>query len=250
MQKRGCGALAGCACLVLVVPARGQEIRSTRIHLEAGAVWAARNVARIPGDTGDRFPLTGLIRGGGGYGRVTAWHPLDGGQGLRLVIAPLRVHGTGPLAQPIRFEGQTFSAGVPTRATYQFHSYRLSWWRRLSRDPRAEWRIGATLKIRDAEVALRQGERAAASKNIGLVPLLHGGGDLQVAPGWRLLLDFDGLAAPQGRAADLGVQVGFQPAPGWLMTAGYRTLEGGADNRRVFSFAWLNYLAFGLGYGF
>jgi hypothetical protein len=60
-----------------------------------------------------------------------------------------------------------------------------------------------------------------------------------------LLFDLDGLAAPQGRAFDGSLQVGWQASPNYDLSIGYRTVEGGAKNSTVSTFAWVHYLVFG-----
>ena len=52
----------------------------------------------------------------------------------------------------------------------------------------------------------------------------------------------DALAGGPGRAEDLAIKLGHRPAPGWVVSIGYRMVEGGADVEEVYSFAWLHYL--------
>jgi hypothetical protein len=61
-----------------------------------------------------------------------------------------------------------------------------------------------------------------------------------------VLFDADALAAPQGRAEDVLLAFQVRPREGISLYAGYRTVEGGADNDEVFSFAWFHYGAIGL----
>ncbi|MFX8731599.1 hypothetical protein ABTM48_20655, partial [Acinetobacter baumannii] len=65
------------------------------------------------------------------------------------------------MATPSTFVDQTFGAGT-VDATYQFNSYRLTY-----RKPwKGGWAIGATLKVRDAEISLQQGATAATERNV------------------------------------------------------------------------------------
>jgi len=237
---------------MLSAPAGAQDAIPTArysVELEGGATWQARNVARIPGDGGTYFslrPLTGS--GPDAFWRVTIIGRVRARQEVRAVWAPLRASGTGTLAQETRFDGQTFAAGVVTDGYYRFDSPRLTYrWRVTPPDARGAFWIGATALIRDAEVRLTQGPLSASDSNVGVVPLLHLAGDWPLAPRWRLLFDLDALAAPQGRAFDGGVRVARDVAPGWWASAGLRTLEGGADNDRVFNFAWFQFLSLGVG---
>lgn len=60
---------------------------------------------------------------------------------------------------------------------------------------------------------------------------------LRFAPRWRGVLDFEGLAAPQGRAIDLALKVAYDATPRLAVNAGYRLLDGGADNDDLYTFA-------------
>lgn len=51
----------------------------------------------------------------------------------------------------------------------------------------------------------------------------------------------DGLAAKQGRAFDIALKLKYQFSKNRTIGAGYRMLEGGADVKDVFSFAWFHY---------
>ncbi len=53
-----------------------------------------------------------------------------------------------------------------------------------------------------------------------------------------------------GRAVDVALTVSHEFDSGWYAAAGYRTLEGGADNDEVYTFAWLHYAQIDLGYRF
>ncbi|MCS6777932.1 MAG: hypothetical protein RMJ43_13555 [Chloroherpetonaceae bacterium] len=246
--------LAGLCAILLSAPvaSRAQESRPLwRIHLETGPVWQGRNEVQVPGDTGTRFGLNRLI-GAGPFAsvRLNALTAPDRRTGWRFIYAPFRIDGTGTLDGPTAFAGSTFAPGIPARGIYQFNSYRVSYWYRFHRSQRMVWRAGLTLKIRDALIALEQNGQYASEYDLGLVPLIHLSGEYHFAPRWHLLVDFDGLAAPQGRAFDLGVHLGYDLSPRLTLTLGYRTLEGGADNRTVYNFSWFNYLNTGLLYRF
>ncbi|QKT04737.1 hypothetical protein HUS23_13420 [Ectothiorhodospiraceae bacterium 2226] len=218
---------------------------SEHVVLESGALWQSRNDVRIPGDSGDRFALDD-ITGAGPFlhTRVTVNFALAERHSLRLVYAPLTISESGVLSEPVAFAGENFEAG-PVRARYQFNAPRVTWRYALSeRDDRRLW-IGFTGLVRDAEVHLRQDGRSARDTDIGFVPLLHFAGEYALTPRWQLEFDFDGLAAPQGRAFDLGVRLAYQLDADWQLFGGYRMLEGGVDNDNVYNFAWFNYLTIG-----
>lgn len=216
-------------------------------HLELSSVQQAYNTARIPGNTGTTFSLRDLIGTGERHaGRLTAWLPLNENHGLRFLIAPLGFSGTGQLPTPVAFQGKTFTAANPTFGSYQFNSYRVSYWSTVRQTPTETWRLGGTLKARDAKIALQQGSTQASSYNFGLVPLVYLGGERRLSEQWSVLVDADGLAAPQGRAFDVSLALAYATGPKTKITLGVRTLEGGADNERVYNFARLNYLSLGV----
>jgi hypothetical protein len=224
---------------------------SAEIELEAGAAWQTRNDVAVPGDTGTRFALDDVTGSGPfAFARLNAAWNLAGRHGLRFVIAPLSFDGTGTLPYPVDFAGSTFEAGVPTDARYRFDSYRATYRYRVHDGGGWRWWIGGTLKVRDAAISLGQAGISAEKTNFGVVPLFHAAGEGEVGAHWRFVLDFDGLAAPQGRAFDIALKMVRDFESGWSVGAGYRTLEGGADNDEVYSFAWLHYALVSASYRF
>jgi hypothetical protein len=214
--------------------------------LEAGAAWQVRNVVRIPDEGGTRFPLTDLGRGPAFAPRVQLGVAL-GRHDVRALWAPLRIGVTGTLSSPVRFQDRTFAAGVPTDGWYRFDSYRLTWRYAVVDRPALSLKLGATGKIRDASIRVRQAGGESVRSNVGFVPLLHAALDWRFAGPLRLLVDLDALAAPQGRAEDLGVFVGWPATEHVLLRAGWRTVEGGvAGGGGVYNFAWVHYAAAGV----
>jgi hypothetical protein len=112
------------------------------------------------------------------------------------------------------------------------------------------WMIGATLKIRDAKVLLRQGGTTRSKSDLGVVPLLNIYGKENLGNGFTLITDFDGSWAPQGRAFDLSLQIGYDINEDWQIRIGGRVLEGGADVPAVYNFTQLNYLTIGTSFRF
>jgi len=87
-------------------------------------------------------------------------------------------------------------------------------------------------------------------KNTGVVPLLALEGQWRFAPGWYGLLNFEGLAAPQGRAIDAALKIGYDVTPHITVAGGYRILDGGADNDDVYTFARFDSAVLGLTWRF
>lgn len=210
--------------------------------LEGSAVYQVRNDVRVPSG-GTTFSYKNLLGSGPKLGgRLTVLFHQSKDQGWRFVYAPLTISGSGKLTQTTEFNGSTFQAGVETDGSYRFDSYRLSYWRRT----RGDWRFGYTLKVRDAEVSLRQGSIYERFKNTGLVPLIYLGGERRIDDRSRVLFDFDGLAAPQGRALDLAVFYARTVSSGAEAFVGFRALEGGADNDQTYNSALITYLSAGV----
>jgi len=234
--------------LAAAAPLTAQEAAPTPdarwiVEAEGGPVWQSYNDVEIPNDgTATRFSLHDLA-GAGPWpaGRIYVTWNLGNRNGLRLLLAPLTLTGTGAPGEPVDFAGATYAAGRPTDATYTFNSYRLTYRYRIHRGARTTAWIGVTAKIRDAVIRLEQGGTASEKTDLGLVPLLHVAGEWRFAPRWRLGLDADALAGGPGRAEDVALKLGRDLSPHWSVHAGYRMVEGGADVTEVYTFAWLHY---------
>jgi hypothetical protein len=212
------------------------------VEVEGGPAWQSYNDVEIPNDgTATRFSIRDAL-GSGPWpaGRIyLTWNPA-GRHGLRLLLAPFSVSEAGILDGPVDFAGASYVPGA-ARATYTFNSYRLSYRYRFRDSDRVTAWVGFTGKVRDAEIALEQGTTASRRDDLGFVPLLHLAGEWRVAPGWRLSADADALAGGPGRAVDAAVKAGYDLGENWTLSAGYRTVEGGADVSSVYTFAWLHY---------
>ena len=169
---------------------------------------------------------------------------------LKFVAAPLRVTGSGTFNQTVTFAGSTFAAGTSTEGSYKFDTYRLTY--RYKFLDKSNWRLraGATLLLRDAEIELEQNGFKTSDSNFGIVPLLSLAADWSLTDRWVAILDFDGLAGGPGRAFDVAIKLQYDLTDRWRSGAGYRILEGGADNDEVYNFAWFNYVFFSVGYRF
>ena len=234
--------LPGAAALVVLSPVAAQaddgDVPKPSLTLELGATWQLRNTVQIPNEPPNtRFGLDELT-GEGPYpaGRVMLDWPLGGKHHLRFIIAPLGIEETGTSSEPIVFQDTTFAAGE-VRATYRFDSYRATYRYVFHDSANWTWSGGATLNVRDAEIGLKQGDLRRTKSNTGLVPLLALYGEWRFAPGWTGVFDFEGLGAPQGRAIDAALKIGYDVSPRVNLAAGYRFLDGGADNDELYTFA-------------
>lgn len=241
-----------CACVAWACgPREGERYSRLQIELEAGPVWQSRNDVAIPGDTGDQFALDDLAGAGPfPYGRIIVDWNIAQRHSVRALVAPLELSGTDTLDRSVSFDGTTFAAGQRTKATYKFNSYRLTYRYLLGCGCDWSFHVGVTAKIRDAKIELQQGDLSARNTDLGFVPLLHLGFEKRLSKRWRFAADFDGAAAPQGRAFDLAAKLYYDVDDHWSLGMGYRMIEGGADNDTVFTFAWLHQAVFSVAYRF
>ncbi len=243
LRRGSIGVLVLGTALLVPAVAGGQSAPGWRFELEGGPAWQSYNDVEIPNDgTGTRFSLYDLA-GGGPWPAArlyVTWNPTDR-HGFRLLVAPFSLTETGTPTGPIRFAGADYAAGEPSRATYTFNSYRVSYRYRFHAGARTTAWVGFTAKLRDAVIALEQGSTRSEKTDLGFVPLLHLAGDWRLAPRWTLSLDVDALAGGPGRAEDTALEIGYDLGDRWTLQAGYRTVEGGADVDEVYTFAWLHY---------
>jgi hypothetical protein len=219
------------------------------LDVEGGVAWEGRyNRVQIPGTTGTRFDLTtDFNRSSTPYFRLRASYTFGDRHTVSLLYAPLSFRGSGTPPQAIKFEGVTFAAGAELQRLYQFNSYRLTYRFDFLRRERLRMGVGLTAKIRDAVIQLESPTQTAAKTNVGFVPIVNFYVAWELAPRLGLLLEGDALAAPQGRAADIFAGFTYVLRPNRLsLKAGYRLLEGGADNDEVYNFSWINYAAVGV----
>ncbi len=229
-----------CAAVLAMITSSASNAQ-WRVDIEAGAVWADHNDVQIPNDdAGDRFDIAEFGNGPYPTARVAvAWRPWQRHE-FQLVLAPLAYSEKGTFDADVRFAGATYRAGETVDIDYKFNSYRVRYLYTLVDSERWGFELGGTLFVRDAKIELSQGGTSSDDSDVGLVPLLALKTRYAFTPQWRLVLDADLAAAPQGRAIDLALSLRRQFKNGWELGAGYRTIEGGADNDSVYTFAWFN----------
>jgi len=246
MRTRSAAALLMSVFLLSSVSTASAQDR-WRVDVENGAAITGYNDVRIPGDTGTLFSLTDDLASDTAYfWRLRADVLLAPKHVLSALVAPLTIHASGTFDEPVSFAGATFAPGVPTTGLYVFNSYRVTY--RYEPVRRENWMfgVGVTVKVRDAETRLEAGGTSAEKTNVGIVPLVNFKLERRLGARATFLLEGDALAAPQGRAEDIFAGIVVHAGTQWSIKAGYRFLEGGADNDEVYAFALVHYLAAGV----
>ena len=178
--------------------------------------------------------------------RIRANYTIKKRHTISLLYAPLEVKSNGNLANAIVFEGVTFPANTDLAGTYKFNSYRLTYRYEIVLKPRFEFGLGFTAKIRDAKISLASADIESEKTNVGFVPIINFRALWKPTEKFGILLEGDALAAPQGRAEDVLIALSYRVSDRMGLKAGYRILEGGADNNEVYNFALFNYASAGL----
>jgi hypothetical protein len=247
MNGQSTATLAAAVILLAAAPAAHAQDR-WRVDFENGAALVGYNDVRIPGDTGTKFSLSDdLASDTAYYWRVRVDVRVAPKHVVSALAAPLALVSSGSFDRPaVAFAGAVFAPGVPVRARYVFNSYRLTYRYEPVRNDTWTVGVGLTLKIRDAVIRLESDSAAAEKKNLGAVPLVNFKLERRLGDRAAFLLEGDALAAPQGRAEDIFAGVLLHAGKHWSLKAGYRLLEGGADNDQVYTFALVHYLAAGV----
>ncbi len=214
--------------------------------------WTSHlNEVRKPATGGTTVELGQLVGNGPVHAfRLDAAWSFRPRHEVRVLLAPFEVSGNGRLKENVQFEGHTFVSGADTRGLYRFNSWRLTW--RYQWVDNESWliKVGATAKVRDAKIELSQLGRTERTTNVGFVPLLHGFVQYRLNPQFSVVLDADAMAAPQGRAVDVAAMLRWNWNPNAHVDLGYRMLEGGADNDKLYTWARLDAWRVGVGYRF
>jgi hypothetical protein len=215
--------------------------------LETGAVVTGYNNVRIPGDQGTLFSMKDdLIPKTKIFYRIRLNYTIKSRHTLSVLYAPLEIKSDGNVSNDIFFEGVIFPANTDLMGTYKFNSYRLTYRYEIVLKPKFEFGLGFTAKIRDAKITLASAGLESEKTNVGFVPIINFRMLWKPDEKFGILLEGDALAAPQGRAEDVLIAATYRFSDHLGLKAGYRILEGGADNDEVYSFALFNYASVGL----
>lgn len=221
------------------------------IDFETGTFFTGYNDVRIAGDKGTRFSFTDDLNAKTNiFYRLRTGYTIKSRHTISLLYAPLQTKSEGNAAKSILFEGVVFPANIQLKGIYKFNSYRLTYRYDIVKKPRVDFGLGLTAKIRDASISLSSPGLSAVKNNIGFVPIINFRLLWKIDNKWGFLLDGDALAAPQGRAEDVLFAATYKFSDNFAIRAGYRILEGGADNDEVYNFAFFHYASVGISYTF
>ena len=216
------------------------------LDVETGIVFSGYNDVRIPGNGGTLFSLSGELQAKPGFFyRFRVFYNFNDRHHLGALYAPLSIKSTGQLERELIFEDETYPANTPLEAIYKFNSYRLIYRYDFLKKDKIELGVGFTAKIRDAKIAVKGNGIESEKTNVGFVPIIHFRLFWKFSKSFAFLLDGDALAAPQGRAEDVIAALIFKASDKIDIKAGYRILEGGADNDEVYNFTLINYASIG-----
>jgi hypothetical protein len=221
------------------------------VDAETGVLSTTYNYIRVPGDTGTKFSLCNELEDDPGFFyRLRLNYTLKQKHFFSVLYAPLTIESSGRFDKEVTYREAFFPYGTDIEASYTFNSYRLTYRYEWINNKNYEFGIGLTGKIRDAEIKLTSADDSAGKSNIGFVPILNFRFFYKYNDVFGLLVEGDALAAPQGRAEDVLAALTWKPADGLTLKAGYRILEGGADNDEVYTFSLINYAVLGFIYSF
>ncbi|SDH51693.1 Outer membrane protein beta-barrel domain-containing protein [Dyadobacter soli] len=216
--------------------------------LEGGLILGTSyNKVQIPSGSGTRVNLPEqLDLDRSAFYRIRAGYRIGNRHNISALFAPLTIHYRGSLDQTTNFNNNTYLPGQPLNVDYRFNSYRLTY--RYDFFANGKWRVGAglTAKVRDADIRFKSEYADTHYDNLGFVPLINFYASWKPAYHWTVILEGDALAAKQGRAEDIfgGIAYNFNNTIG--IKLGYRMLEGGADNDKIYNFNWINYASAGI----
>lgn len=221
------------------------------LDIEAALVMTGYNNVAVPGNGGTRFSLADELDADNTVAyRIRYGHRIDERHWIGLLAAPLTVESRGQLSQPVDFQGGRFAAGEPTWASFRFDSYRFIYRYTLIDKDTTRFEFGGALKLRDAAIEMRNASTRAKKDNTGFVPLLSLSWRWWLNGRTEMLVDGEALAAPQGRAEDILFAVRHRLNEQAAVYAGYRILEGGADNDEVYTFSLFHQITLGLTWTF
>ncbi|HRX46573.1 MAG TPA: hypothetical protein P5120_03565 [Spirochaetota bacterium] len=214
---------------------------------QGAAVFSSYNDIKLPGDTGTRLSYTDDLDSDPVFSpRIEAGYEFDFPVYIGFMASLLRLEADGTLNKTVYYDGLVFNEGTEVKAKYRFDSYRVT--ARYYFFTGESFKIGGgiTGKIRDAEITLEDGNQKGGLSNTGAVPLLNFYLEWFASGRISLLFYGDGAWSPYGRAEDFFAGALYRFNDTAAVMAGYRILEGGADNDEVYTFSMFHYAVLGV----
>lgn len=211
------------------------------VQLESGAVWQHQNDVKITPQSGTQVDFDHFNQGPFFHYRLDLIYQFSKKHSFRAVYAPFNISVSDRISKSINFNNTVFNSGDELTINYMFNSYRLGYLYKIYDSTNTTVNVGFTLKLRDAKIEFSQTSIQSEYDNQGFVPLLYSSLEHKLSNNWFIYSDIDFAAAPQGRAIDLTIKARRQISKNSQFGIGFRSLEGGADNDKVYTFSWLNY---------
>jgi hypothetical protein len=219
-----------------------------KLDLEGGLVFGTNyNKIAVSGingtrvDISDQLDVKPLV-----FYRLRGSYSIAGRHHVSLLYAPLKVTYNGAFDQGVNFNNTYYAPGQDLKVNYKFNSYRLTY--RYDFLLTGRWRVGVglTAKIRDADIRYTSAVNDSHFSNVGFVPLLNFYAGYKPSARWTALIEGDALASKYGRAEDIFAGLAYQLNSNFAVKLGYRVVEGGADNDKIYNFTWINYASAGV----
>lgn len=237
-----------CSLILLICSVYTPVLAQFNFDLEGGLILGTTyNKVQIPSGSGTRVNLPEQLRlDRSAFYRIRASYRIGNRHNISALFAPLTIHYRGAVSQNTNFNNSLFLPGQPLNVDYRFNSYRLTY--RYDFFANGKWRVGAglTAKVRDADIRFKSEYADTHYDNLGFVPLINFYASWKPAYHWAVILEGDALAAKQGRAEDVFGGIAYNFNNTIAIKLGYRLLEGGADNDKIYNFNWINYASAGL----
>ncbi|MFO8023092.1 MAG: hypothetical protein R6U65_11540 [Perlabentimonas sp.] len=229
--------------LVLLLFTQSATFAQFTFDVEGGVATTGYNDVRIPGSDGTFISFSDELSSNPiFYSRVRVGFKFGSRSEVLALYAPLKFQYKGSVNRDVVFQGDTYPAGMQLNATYKFKSYRATYRYYIFDKSNFEAAVGLTVKVRDANIGIRGNSGLESVKtDLGVVPLVNFWVHWHATDRLGLLLDGDALAAPQGRAEDVLAAITYKATDSFSFKAGYRILEGGADNDSVYTFSLFHY---------
>ena len=173
------------------------------VDLEGGFIISGYNDIRDPADEGTLFSFSEDLESDNEFFyRLRLNYKFAKKHNLSILYAPLTINAKGKFDKDVRFKDETYLSGTDVKGRYTFNSYRLTYRYNVYHGNNAEFGLGLTGKIRDAEIVLNN-DQDSDNNNLGFVPLINFRLFLKLNNQFGFLLAGDALAGPQGRAEDV-----------------------------------------------